>query len=103
MSNTERTIDLLGRLNIPAALLQKQGWGTGDNVSLTIAGSTIVLEQCTNKDSTHSKDIRTIDALGRIVIPAPLRRTQNWATRDKISLSSQNNTITLQLSQRHAG
>jgi len=51
-----------------------------------------------NKQAT-----RTIDELGRIILPKELRQQQGWGTGDEISLSSANDTIVLQLSNRYAG
>ena len=42
---------------------------------------------------------RTIDELGRIVLPTNFRKQLNWGTGDKIALSCENGKIVLSLSK----
>ena len=47
---------------------------------------------------------RTIDELGRIVLPAKLRKTLGWAERDTvdISLNPKDGTAVLKLSKKYS-
>ena len=38
-----RTIDDMGRINVPAELRKLLGWGLGDEVNLCIEGDTVLL------------------------------------------------------------
>ena len=48
---------------------------------------------------------RTIDELGRVVLPVELRKTLGWDERDTIdiSLNPDDGTATLMLSKKHSG
>ena len=43
---------------------------------------------------------RTIDDLGRIVLPRELRKELGWGVGDKLSISRTDNTINMELSKK---
>ena len=47
-----RTIDDLGRLNLPAELRKPLGWGLGDEIKLHCEGDTIVLTLAKHNDGS---------------------------------------------------
>jgi len=46
---------------------------------------------------------RTIDELGRVVLPMEFRRHQGWGAGDEVALSCENDTIVLKLSSQYSG
>ncbi|MCL2049415.1 MAG: AbrB/MazE/SpoVT family DNA-binding domain-containing protein [Defluviitaleaceae bacterium] len=44
---------------------------------------------------------RTIDELGRIVLPHELRKMKGWEIGDQLSISVTDNAIILTMSERH--
>lgn len=52
---------------------------------------------------THDA-VRTIDELGRIVLPMEVRKKLGWEMNDKLSISyADNNSVVLQLSEKYPG
>ena len=92
-----RTIDELGRLNLPAALLHQQGWAIGDEIALICENSMITLELCNRHSSTQHQMTSTIDNLGRITIPSQFMKILNWNTRCKTELNITGDAITVKL------
>ena len=91
---TRSTIDNLGRISLPAKLLQKQKWCTGDKIALDNVNGTIVL-QLLKSSIGMTNPVRTIDELGRINLPATLRQKQNWSIGNEIAISSVDDVIVL--------
>ena len=52
---------------------------------------------------THDA-VRTIDELGRIVLPIEVRKKLGWEMKDKLSISyADNNAVVLQLAEKYPG
>ena len=91
---TRGTIDNLGRISLPAKLLQKQKWCTGDKIELSNVNGTIVL-QLLKSSIGMTNPIRTIDELGRINLPATLRQIQNWGIGNEVAISGIDDVVVL--------
>ena len=51
----------------------------------------------------HNHGVRTIDELGRFVLPSELRKKLDWSISDKISVIEKEGTIILRLFEKSGG
>ncbi len=94
--NEIRKINELGMIVIPQTIRKELNVNYKDKVEIHIEKEKIILKKITiNAEIKDNTIIRTIDELGRIIIPFEIRQQLNINKDDKLEISIENNTIIL--------
>lgn len=78
----KRKIDELGRFVLPADHRRHYGISDGDGVSITLTEKGILVQ----KEDGYSAESKIVDALGRILIPKPIRKKLNLVAKSVLEV-----------------
>ena len=87
----KRKIDELGRFVLPADHRRYFGINDGDGVSITLTENGILVK----KEDGYSDETKIVDALGRILIPKPIRSKLNLVPKSVLEVHPNENGILL--------
>ena len=87
----KRKIDELGRFVLPADHRRYFGINDGDGVSMTLTENGILVK----KEDGYSDETKIVDALGRILIPKPIRSKLNLVPKSVLEVHPNENGILL--------
>ena len=80
-----RTIDEAGRIALHSDIRKKLNLNTGDEVSLTLVGTILILQR--KADASESANaVCQVNNVGMIDLPTELRQKLNWKVLDKVSM-----------------
>ena len=91
---SSRTVDELGRIALPGDVRKLLELETGNNLSLTIVGTIVILQRVESDTDTgccHSK----ANDFGMITLPTEVRQTMDWKEKDKVALYLTDNLVIL--------
>ena len=87
----KRKIDELGRFVLPADHRRHYGISDGDGVSITLTEKGILVQ----KEDGYSAESKIVDALGRILIPKPIRKKLNLVAKSVLEVHTHEDGILL--------
>ena len=90
-----KNIDGLGRFVLPSSLRETYGIKTGDKLQINVIDSYIVLNLQKNNKKQEKSFYRTVDELGRFVIPVEIRNNFELQNGTPIRIYFKNNCILL--------
>jgi len=94
-----RIVDELGRIVIPGELRKELCFDTGDNVSLTVVGTIVILQKAEGGAGAECNHCQ-VDELGRVALSTELRQQMGWSEKDTLALYHTDNLMILKSAEK---